>query len=189
MKRPLLILLSLCGVVFAAVAGFYGYRAFNTAGGYAPAQRTPKGPDMQSVRGTMRPDFTLKGLDGKTHDIAEWNGKVVVLNFWATWCPPCRKEIPSFIDLEKKYGARGVQFVGVAVDDPKAVRPYIEKMGVNYPILIGDNDKTIRISKEYGNRLGALPYTVLINRDGHIVYARRGEWDRKDAENAIRGLL
>jgi peroxiredoxin len=133
-------------------------------------------------------DFTLPDLKGVKHDIHEWDGKVIVLNFWATWCPPCRKETPMFVQLQNTLGAKGLQFVGVAIDDHNKVKDFVDTYGVNYPILVGVDD-AIEIAKTYGNRFGALPYTVVIDRTGKIVYVQRGELERDIAEKTIKSLL
>lgn len=135
-----------------------------------------------------RPDFSLPDLDGKVHSIAEWDGKVTVLNFWATWCPPCKREIPTFIELQQQYAARGVQFVGVAIDTRDQVIPYVDSAHINYLTLIGEND-AVNVSHAFGNRLDALPYTVIIDRQGTIAFVQRGELTREVAEQAIRTLL
>ena len=125
-------------------------------------------------------DVGLPDLDGQLRRISEWDGKVLVVNFWATWCPPCRREIPAFIELQETYGPRGVQFVGVAVDTPNNVSDFVDPMGINYPTLVGESD-AIAIAKQYGNRLGVLPYTV--------VYVHRNELSYADAEAVIQPLL
>ena len=134
------------------------------------------------------PDFTLADLDGVKHNVHEWNGQVIVLNFWATWCPPCRKETPMFVELQEKLGAKGLQFVGVAIDDSNEVKEFMDTYGVNYPMLIGVDD-AIEVAKAYGNRFGALPYTVIIDRKGNIAFVQRGELERQVAEKAINALL
>jgi thiol-disulfide isomerase/thioredoxin len=133
-------------------------------------------------------NFTLGDLDGVSHQFKEWDGKVRILNFWATWCPPCRKETPMFVELQEEYGAQGLQFVGVAIDEKEKVRDFIDTYGVNYPTLVGAED-AIEVAKQYGNRFGALPYTVVINRQGTIVHAQSGEMTRTKAETVIRPLL
>ena len=133
-------------------------------------------------------EFTLADLDGAKHNVHEWDGRVLVLNFWATWCPPCRRETPMFVELQEKYGAQGLQFVGIAIDNKDKVTDFIDTFGVNYPILIGTDD-AIQISKEYGNRFGALPYSVIIDRKGHIIRVQRGELTRDVAEKTIKPLL
>ena len=141
----------------------------------------------ESARGQSRVDFTLPGLDGKAHHLSEWDGKILIVNFWATWCPPCRKEIPDFVQLQEKYGAAGVQFVGVAVDQPEAIRDFIKTQPFNYPILVGDEEGSI--SKQFGNNIGALPYTAVIDRAGKINLTNRGQFHRAELEATIKDLL
>ncbi len=138
--------------------------------------------------GQRRPDFTLSDLRGNPRSVSEWDGKVLVINFWATWCPPCRREMPAFVELQEAYGARGLQFLGIAIDEREKVQNFADTYGVNYPILIGELD-AIKVSKRYGNRFGALPYTVIVNREGKIVLVQRGELPRDLAEETIRPLL
>ncbi|NOZ54086.1 MAG: TlpA family protein disulfide reductase [Gammaproteobacteria bacterium] len=137
---------------------------------------------------TQAANFELPDLEGTTHQFNEWAGKVRVLNFWATWCPPCRKETPMFIEMQEQYGAQGLQFVGVAIDEPEKVQDFVDTYGVNYPTLVGA-ESAIEVAKQYGNRFGALPYTVIINRQGTIVHAQSGEMTRQNTESLIRPLL
>lgn len=134
------------------------------------------------------PDFSLPDLEGVKHDIHEWDGKVIVLNFWATWCPPCRKETPMFVQMQDDLGTKGLQFVGVAIDDSGKVKDFMDTYGVTYPMLIGVDD-AIEVAKAYGNRFGALPYTVIIDRKGNIAYIQRGELEHEVAEKTIKSLL
>ena len=144
--------------------------------------------DTSSPIGKQRPEFSLADLQGKVHDIKEWDGKVLVINFWATWCPPCRKELPAFVELQEKYAAKGLQFVGVAVDTPQNVSDFVDTYGVNYPMLVAELE-AIDIGKKYGNRFGALPYTVIVDRSGKIVFVHRGELPKEIAEKSILPLL
>ncbi len=134
------------------------------------------------------PEFSLPDITGAMRNSHEWDGKVVILNFWATWCPPCRSETPMFVDMQEQYSATGLQFVGVAIDDTEKVQNFMDTYGVNYPMLIGEN-AAIEISKNYGNRYGALPYTVIIDRSGKIQFVQRGEMTREMIENTISQLL
>jgi thiol-disulfide isomerase/thioredoxin len=133
-------------------------------------------------------NFSLNDLEGNTHQFNEWDGKVRVLNFWATWCPPCRKETPMFVQLQEELGEKGLQFIGVAIDEKQKVQDFMDTYGVNYPMLIGAED-AIKVAEQYGNRFGALPWTVVINREGTIVHAQAGEFTRQKAESVIRPLL
>ena len=112
------------------------------------------------------PDFSIETLRGDSFRLSEHRGEVVVLNFWATWCPPCREEIPMFVDLQRELGEEGLQFVGVALErsaGPEKVRAFAEKMNINYPIGMG----TGRIAKKYGGVRG-LPMTFIIGTDGTV---------------------
>jgi len=133
-------------------------------------------------------DFSLNDIEGKTHKFSEWDNKVRVLNFWATWCPPCLRETPMFVELQEQLGDRGLQFVGVAIDEKQKVIDFMDSYGVNYPMLIGADD-AIKVAEQYGNRFGALPWTVVIDRSGTIVHAQGGEFTRQKAESVIKPLL
>jgi peroxiredoxin len=111
----------------------------------------------------MAPDFALKGLDGKTVKLSDFKGKVVILDFWATWCPPCKAEIPGFIDLYKTYKDKGLVVIGAALDEEKKVRDFVKKYGVNYPVVLGDQET----AQAYGGIRG-IPTTFIIDRTGHI---------------------
>jgi thiol-disulfide isomerase/thioredoxin len=134
------------------------------------------------------PEPALRDLDGRTRTLAEWRGKVVILNFWATWCPPCREEMPEFVRLQEELGGQGVQFVGVAIDEPEAVRDFLKEMPVNYPILIGDEEAPAW-ADSLGNRLSALPFSVVFDRGGRNAYAQTGIFRREQVLEAVKPLL
>lgn len=142
----------------------------------------------QTMADQPAPEFSLPDLNDTLRNSHEWDGKVVILNFWATWCPPCISETPMFVEMQEQYGAAGLQFVGIAIDSKDKVQDFVDTYGVNYPTLIGE-DEAIAIAKAYGNRYGALPYTVVIDRRGQINFTRRGEMTREMVENAISHLL
>lgn len=127
-------------------------------------------------------------LDGKQQPLKQWRGKVMVLNFWAPWCPPCREEIPDFIKLQEKYRERGLVFVGVALDEKLKVQTFADEMGINYPILLGEMD-AVDLSGKIGNRLGGLPFTVVIDRDGRIVASEVGGLTLEQLEKSVLPLL
>ena len=143
---------------------------------------------QQQIIGLYRPDFSLADVNGQIRNISEWDGQVIALNFWATWCPPCLKEIPEFIELQTIYADRGLQFIGIALQQAEEVTDYIQEQGINYPILVGDVE-VIKLAESYGNHIGALPYTVIINREGLITFIKHGQLSGKDAEEIISGLL
>jgi thiol-disulfide isomerase/thioredoxin len=137
--------------------------------------------------GQPRPEFAMKDLDGELRNIKEWDGKVVLVNFWATWCPPCLKEMPYFVELQKEYGEKGFQIIGIAIDDENDARTFANDMGINYPIMAGEIE-TIELSQRYGNHIGGLPYTVVINRKGEITDTIMGELDKIRAEKILKKL-
>ena len=132
------------------------------------------------VNGIMAPDFELPTLDGRKVKLSDYRGKAVLLNFWATWCPPCKVEMPWFVDLQKQYGNDGLVVLGVAMDDttPQKIAAFASEMGVNYPVLLG----TDQVSDDYGN-VQYLPTTFYIGRDGRIVAKMDGLLGRKDVED------
>ena len=142
-----------------------------------------------AILGQQRPEFAALDLKGDMRNIKEWDGKLILLNFWATWCPPCKKEIPHFIELQKEYGSQGFQIIGIAIDDEDAVRDYVKEVGMNYPSLVVQ-DGGVMLAKRYGNGIGALPYSVIINRDGEISYTIKGELSKIRAEELLaeRGI-
>jgi thiol-disulfide isomerase/thioredoxin len=133
-------------------------------------------------------DFTLPDVDGKKRSLHEWRGKVIVLNFWATWCPPCREEIPLFISLQKKHPSNDLQVIGVAIDTLNAVMVYRQSVRINYPILIGEDD-ALPLVAQYGNRMGSLPFTVVIDRSGSIAVRKLGMFNQTELESLIDPLL
>ncbi|MFO1435350.1 MAG: TlpA disulfide reductase family protein [Gammaproteobacteria bacterium] len=155
--------------------------------GYFAQQYVYGGSGGNGLATKSRVEFTLPDLQGKPHSISEFDGKVVVLNFWATWCPPCRDEIPDFNALQSKYGARGVQFVGVAMDEKDAVENFVKTLPINYVVLVGDEEG--KITTSYGNELIALPYTVVIDRKGQVVATRKGRFRPEDLGPALDALL
>lgn len=116
---------------------------------------------------------TLNTPDGKTQSFAQWRGKTLVVNFWATWCPPCREEMPAFSRLQAKYAANGVQFVGIAFDSIQAVREFSLQYPATYPLLMGEADGTT-LARQLGNPRLALPYTLIISPAGEASFTRLG---------------
>ena len=130
----------------------------------------------------------IPDLDGRAQPLNQWQGKVIVVNFWATWCAPCREEIPVFIRLQEKYRSHGLQFVGIAIDQPDKVRPYAAELGMNFPVLIGGVG-AIDLSRQLGNRAGVLPFTVILDRHGKIVHTEIGAVKEAKFEPLLASLL
>jgi len=125
--------------------------------------------------------LSLEDASGKRQALRQWRGKLMVVNFWATWCPPCLKEIPGFSRLQRKLSERGVQFVGIGIDSPDKIREFAGNAPVSYPLLIGAAD-TLGVARKLGNRSDGLPYTVVLDRKGGLLATRLGEWNEADLE-------
>jgi thiol-disulfide isomerase/thioredoxin len=134
------------------------------------------------------PEFNLPDLSGHQHNISQWRGKILVINFWATWCPSCLKEIPDFIALQQQYQARGLQFIGIALEEADPVNRYIATTNINYPILLG-GDNGLALSNQLGNQADAVPYTLVVNQQGLIMHRHLGEFNKKELEMMITPLL
>jgi thiol-disulfide isomerase/thioredoxin len=131
---------------------------------------------------------SLPDLTNTLQPISQWRGKVMVVNFWASWCEPCREEIPEFIELQKKFGDRGVVFVGIAVDQIERAAAFSKQIGINYPVLVGDLS-VMALADAAGNRQGALPFTVVIDRSGNITGSKLGRLSRSKLEGMLKPLL
>lgn len=127
-------------------------------------------------------------LEGKPQALKQWQGRILVLNFWAPWCPPCRAEIPDFIQLQEQYRRQDVVFVGLALDQKDKVQAFSDEIGINYPILLGESD-AVELGKLAGNRLGGLPYTVIFAKNGDIVFTQAGEIKRERLEAVLKSLI
>ena len=131
------------------------------------------------------PEFARKDLAGKSVDLKNFRGKVVLLNFWATWCAPCQLEMPAFAAWQRQYGPDGLQVIGISMDDDATpVVGLVAKLKLNYPVLMGDAN----LGREYGGVLG-LPLTYLIDRDGLVRARFQGETDLKTMEKRLQTIL
>lgn len=134
--------------------------------------------------GEKAPDFTLTDINGKTVNLSEFKGRVVILDFFASWCPPCRQEIPDFIDLEKSYGGKGFSMIGVALVSAAEAKEFADKMGINYPVLIDDG----KVSNLYGP-IRSIPTTFILDKAGKIVKLYIGFRPKEVFEADIKELL
>jgi len=137
----------------------------------------------------LRPEFTMPDLSGAHRAIKEWDGKVLAINFWATWCGPCKEEIPGFNAIQKQYGPRGMQFVGVALDDAESVMVYLKSTDIEYPVLVGGEDESIKLATLYGDDKGVVPYTAFIDREGKIAFLHYGAISPDLTREIIESLL
>ena len=159
----------------SAAAGFGGYHFLNAH---------PPEPGAAS----RRPDFTLNDLAGSPQSITQWDGKVLLVNFWASWCAPCRREIPLLNELQAEYGSRGVQVIGVAIDDLDSVQDFLKSMPISYPLLIGEQEAVDALAG-FGAEMTVLPYTAFVRRDGSVEVLHAGELHRDEATELINRLL
>lgn len=173
-------------IIIAGGAGF-GFQRYlqNDSHNLPPA--IPKAVNNDII-GTIRPAFELKDIEGKLRNIDEWNGKVLLVNFWATWCPPCKKEMPAFIELHEEYQEQGFEVIGIALDDEESVQDFVDTLGVNYTVMAAEY-AGLELSRIYGNRIGALPFSVFVGRDGKIELTRAGELSKEQVEKIIQPLL
>jgi len=132
-------------------------------------------------------DFTLKDMNNRSVKLADFKGKVLVVDFWATWCGPCKLEIPGFIEMQAKYGPRGLQFVGIQVEDkPELLKPFVDEFKINYPVLLGSEREDVQDA--FGPMYG-IPVTVVIGRDGKICRKHTGMASHEQFEREIKSLL
>lgn len=158
--------------------------ALGTAAGYAAYRVTET--RRRSARALL--DLALPDLAGKEQQLAQWRGKVLVVNFWATWCAPCREEMPHFVRAQAERGASGLQFVGIAIDQPDKTRQFVHDLGINYPVLVGGYG-AIELSRRIGNTIGALPFTVVIDRKGDIALTQLGAVREPRFDELLQKLL
>lgn len=156
---------------------------------FATQQRRPPSSSRMATRTSasyaVAPDFSLGGLNGQPVRLADFHGKVVLLDYWATWCAPCKIEIPHLIELQKKYGPQGLQVIGISMDDGlKPVKSFAQELGINYPVALGD----VKVAEAYGGVLG-LPVVFLIDRQGRIYRKLPGVSDMQSMEADVRSLL
>jgi thiol-disulfide isomerase/thioredoxin len=126
--------------------------------------------------------------DGKSVDTEEWRGKVLVVNFWASWCPPCVEEMPTLDKLNTEFSSKNVLFVGIGIDSPSNIREFLQNTPVSYPIVIGGLEGS-NLSKQMGNSQGALPYTIIINPQGKASSSKLGKISEDELRSAIKSTL
>jgi thiol-disulfide isomerase/thioredoxin len=135
------------------------------------------------------PDLTIEFPDaaGQRHRLDEWKGKILVVNFWATWCPPCLEEMPEFVSLQDELGPSGFQFIGIAIDDADSVARFLASKPVNYPILIGE-DGGEAWAAQLGNRMNVLPFSAVFDPTGRLVHVQAGRFGRADLLRVIEPM-
>jgi thiol-disulfide isomerase/thioredoxin len=167
-QNLVIVAVAILGAVLGLLAGGW-YRA-------VPERAVPAGVTVLQ-RGDQRADLNLPDPEGKPRRLSEWDGQVVLVNFWATWCGPCRQEMPLLDHAGKTLADKGLRVVGVAIDDADAVRTFLKDNPVLYPILVDDSNGTDP-ALIFGDTRGVLPYSVLIGRDGRLLDQRAGSFSQ-----------
>ena len=168
-------------VAIAATAGGAAFHLWSGGSGVGQAQDSKAAVErIYAAR--------LADLKGGVQPLAQWRGRVLVVNFWATWCAPCREEIPGFVRLQERYGARGLTFVGIAIDQPDKVAEFAREFQINYPLLLGEME-TLELLRQVGNRAGVLPYSLIIDRGGNLVSREPGGLKESKLDGLLRPLL
>jgi thiol-disulfide isomerase/thioredoxin len=165
-------------LVVAALAGIAGFY-FNRASLTFPVLEGA----TQRLMLTSFPD-----LGGKTQTLSQWRGNVLVVNFWATWCTPCREEIPALMRIHKKYAPKNLQLVGIGVDDAGKIRDYAVSMRIDYVVLVGGMG-ILGVSNDLGNQSGVLPFTVVLDRTGKVAYTHAGALTEAALDAVVAPLL
>ena len=175
MTRSLLATLAIAILCAAAGVAFYQWQGGNR--GESP------GEAAQLLFAAQFP-----GTDGKAQALSQWRGQVLVVNFWATWCDPCREEIPGFIKLHSQFRERGVVFVGIAVDQRDKVETYAREIGMNYPVVIGGLE-SMDMARQLGDSKSVLPFTLVLDRTGRIALSHLGAISAARLEATIQELM
>jgi thiol-disulfide isomerase/thioredoxin len=136
----------------------------------------------------LLPELSLLDLSDKQHSIKEWQGKILVINFWATWCPPCLKEMPEFEAMQNEFSDKGLQFIGIALDDADPVKEFMASKKITYPILMGEDQGT-KLAHDLGNIVNTVPFTVIVNKKGFVVKSHMGELTREQLLEIVTPLF
>jgi thiol-disulfide isomerase/thioredoxin len=154
------------------------------AGVYVYNSRLKPAPDPAAQLARLN----LPDADGRQVDLARWQGKILVVNFWATWCAPCREEMPVLVRAQQKYAGNGVQLVGIAIDSADKVRQFGSELSVNYPLVLGGM-AALELTQRLGNKAGVLPYTLILDRAGRTVLSHLGPITEPELDQAIARAL
>jgi thiol-disulfide isomerase/thioredoxin len=179
MRRLIIILVS----ISAMMAGFY-----LSARHFAEPVEQTLPPSDGSLVGSKRPHFELSNNRGEMVSVKDFEDKTILINFWATWCGPCREEMPMLVDLQSQHADRGLQVVGIALDDAQVVNNFVQTFGISYPILVGEAD-VFNVSAAFGNQEGVLPFSVLIDRKGVVRWQFAGKLNPGDVDKWLSEVL
>lgn len=165
-------ILVLAAAILAAGAGFFAYRAILS-----------DHSDPGAVAELMR--LRLPDISGKDQSLAQWQDQVLIVNFWATWCQPCREEVPVLLRAQARHASNRVTIVGISVDSVDKVREFANEYRIGYPLVIGTMD-VVDLTRRLGNKAAGLPYTIVLDRSGRLVKSHLGAISEAELENAIR---
>lgn len=191
MRKNLIIMAAVA--LMAASGGYFAAMVLGPTPGPMSAAPVPNASNVsqalrtQDLAGQRRPDFKLTDIHGASVSAADFDGGVWLLNFWATWCTPCVEEMPMLSRLQSDHGRRGMNVVGIALDDAEKAREFALALSIDYPVLVGLTDVML-VGRRYGNSAGMLPYSVLIDADGTIRWTHLGALKREDLEEQLDAL-
>jgi len=174
-------------IAATAMAGASGFALQRYLASDTDTHSVPVTEIASPIIGKTRPEFAMMDIEGNVRNIKDWDGQVVLLNFWATWCPPCLEEIPGFIEIQQQLDNRGFQIIGVAVDNEENVREFANEMAMNYPILAGEME-AIELSQKYGNSIGGLPFSAIIDKNGKVTHTITGELSKERLLSILKQL-
>ena len=174
MTKSKLLTFAATAIVFTAIGIYVGVKRLNPA----PAENTAVAALMQS---------SLPDTKNQPRALAEWKGKTLLVNFWATWCPPCVAEMPELVELQADMAGRNVQIIGIGIDSTSNIQQFSEKLQISYPLLVAGMQGT-ELSRQFGNQAGGLPFTVLIGPDGQIRQTYLGRLDMKKVRADLASL-
>ena len=143
---------------------------------------------LDTQTSTTLPDSYWPNLDGGQNQLSEWQEKVLIVNHWATWCEPCREEIPMFMEVQARYAEQGVELIGIAHDEEDEVRRYVDSMGMDYPQLLAGRGQGQKWLAELGNN-GSLPFTLIFDREGNLRAKKLGRMSEQELRTAIESIL
>ncbi len=161
-------------VLFVGIGAYFGLK-----------RSEPGVPEATAVGALMQTSFA--DLEGQPQKLSEWQGKTILLNFWATWCPPCVSELPELVELQKDFAGKNFQIIGIGIDSRSNMQDFAKKHQISYPLLVGGMEGTA-VSKQFGNEAGGLPFTVLITADGKVSKTYMGRLDMEKVRADLAAL-
>jgi peroxiredoxin len=174
MNKSKLLAFVVISILFTGIGIYFGVKRFNPA----PAEDGAVSALFQS---------SLPDTQNQQRSFSEWKGKTLLVNFWATWCPPCVAEMPELVELQADMASRNLQIIGIGIDSPSNIRQFAEKLEISYPLLVAGMEGT-ELSRQFGNQGGGLPFTVLIGADGRVRQTYIGRLDMKKVRADLAAL-